>query len=95
MLLLLPSVPMLLAPRITEILCDTRGRSHSRVVADYAIVGGVISVLLSLFAGMLLEKWRRGTVASIARGAGYGFLILIGNGLILFAVFRVVLAKLQ
>ena len=44
------------------------------------------AVMLCFALGFLLEKWLRGEINSIVWALNYGFMILLGNGVVLFAV---------
>ena len=89
LLMLLPSVPIFLAPWIADAQSRLR---HDRISDD--IIGTAIEMLLwcllasavlSLVMGLLLEKWRQGTIESSARAVFYGLSILLTNCLISFA----------
>ena len=89
LLMLLPSVPIILAP----VVADAQIRSRSLTMSDDIIgvsLGSLfwafcISALLSLVMGLLLEKWRYGTIEYFARAVLYMLSIFGTNCLIAFA----------
>ena len=89
LLMLLPSVPMMLAP----LVANARQRLPYSIASDENIGIAIgtflwscsVSALLCFYFGFRLEKWRWGVVKEWERPLGYGLLILTVNSFIAFA----------
>ena len=85
LLLLTPSVLTITAP----LVADASSRAlHMQVEKSLGAAIGISLLILALATvlcfvlGFLLEKWRGGDLRDWSRPIGYGFLILIVNGVI-------------
>ena len=89
LLMLLPSVPMILAPQIAKAWTgshDPKATGHMlEKVLGIFVLHFAIATTLSLGMGLLLEKWRYGAIKNVSRGIGSGFTILFTNCFIAFA----------
>ena len=89
LLMLAPSVPMLLSPLIAE----ARPHLPPGIASEewIGLLGGtfltcfLVSAVFSIILGLLLEKWRHGTIGKISRAISYGVQILAINFVIAFA----------
>lgn len=89
LLMLVPSVPIILAPMLAE----ARARFHHYASGEEEIGNELemlliciaISAVLSLVFGLLLERWRYGTVRDFSRASGYALTIFITDCVIAFA----------
>ena len=88
LLLLLPSVPMLIAPLIEDAQVHLRNQvdSEDRIgtVIVVFLLALSVSAVLSVIMGLLLEKWRYGAIKDNSRAIFCGFLILLVNCFISF-----------
>ena len=86
LLMLVPSVPMLLAPSQIE---TVGGRGPSEAQISHLIGRGLLTLAfaaaLSFALGFLLEKWRRGSVENGFRAVCFGVAIFILNCCVAFA----------
>ena len=82
MLLLWPSLLMLGTPMILERM-ELRWQYVDLIMTRIL----AFAVMLCFVLGFRLEKWLRGEIKSIVWALNYGFMILLGNGVVLFAVF--------
>ena len=89
LLMLVPSVPMLLAPQIVKVWTDshdprTTEGMLAKVLGLFAF-HFTIAMVLSIVMGLLLEKWRYGAVQNLSRAIGSGASILFTNFFIAWA----------
>ena len=84
-LLLLPSVLVLAPPMIMERM-DANGRMEitAREAEIISMSFFDVAVLVCFVLGFFVEKRLRGKIKSVVWAINYGFLILIGNGVIFF-----------
>lgn len=84
MLLLLPSAIYVSILIILERL-EANGETIGMSLGMIALAGLAIAVTLCFALGFLVERWRHGKIKSLVWALDYGFLILVGNALIVFA----------
>jgi len=85
-LLLLPSVPILLAPSRIETV-GGRGPSEAQIshLLGKGLIGLALAAVLSFAFGFLLEKSQRGSLSNRFRAIGFGCAIFIVNCFVAFA----------
>ena len=88
LMMLLPSLPMMLAPIVADALVRSRHQmdNEDRIGTGLSVMlqAITISAVLSMVMGSWLEKWRHGAVESFPRTLGYVLLILFTNLLVGF-----------
>ena len=89
LLMLLPSVPIFLAPFVADAVMRFRTHRNGEDAIGMAILmllfAFIISTVLSFILGFRLEKWRRGTTRSKSEAILASVLVLFTNCLIAFA----------
>ena len=89
LLMLLPSVPLLIAPVVADVVMRLRAPRPGEDAIGIAIlvflIAFLISSLLSFVLGFRLEKWRRGTIENKSEAIAASAIILFTNCLIAFA----------
>ena len=79
LLLLLPSVPMLLAPSIADAWSRAHNIQGERTMGPALgalLITFAISAVFSIILGVQMEKWKRGSVRSLPRVIVYALNIL-------------------
>ena len=88
LLMLTPSLLMLIAPIVGGALArglDKKGEALTSAALGFMLLIVALAAALCFVLGFLLEKWRGGNLRGRQHPIGFGFLILIVNGIIAFA----------